>query len=82
MTFQMLIRIDARKRKTLDRLSKFEGKTTSEVVRELIDAFITEHDLTGYVDGLWNRMGQSLKRKGYSKDDVPRLIKDSRKAAR
>lgn len=80
MTTQMLIRIDPRKRKTLDRLSKSEGKTTSEVVRELIDTFITEHDLSGYIDGLWNRIGQSLKRKGYSETDIPRLIKESRKA--
>jgi hypothetical protein len=82
MTTQMLIRIDARKRKILDRLSKSEGKTTSEVVRELIDTFITEHDLGGYIDGLWNRVGQAMKRKGYSETDIPRLIKDSRKAAR
>jgi predicted DNA-binding protein len=82
MTTQMLIRIDSRKRKTLDKLSKSEGKTTSEVVRELIDTFITEHDLSGYIDGLWNRIGQTLKRKGYSEADIPRLIKESRKVAK
>ena len=80
MTTQMLIRIDSRKRKTLDKLSKSEGKTTSEVVRELIDTFIIEHDLSGYIDGLWNRIGQTLKRNGYSEADIPRLIKESRKA--
>ena len=80
MTTRMLIRIDSRKWKTLDRLSKSEGKTTSEVVRELIDTFITEHDLSGYVDGLWNRIGQELKRREYSKADIPRLITECRKA--
>jgi predicted DNA-binding protein len=82
MTTQMLVRIDAKKREALDRLSKSEGKTTSEVVRELIDTFITDHDLSGYINGLWNRIGHSLKRKGYSEADIPRLIKESRKAAK
>lgn len=82
MTTQMLVRIDSRKRKTLDKLSKSEGKTTSEVVRELIDAFISEHDLSGYIDGLWNRIGQTLKRRGYSEADIPRLIKESRRAGK
>jgi hypothetical protein len=82
MTMQMLIRIDEQKRKALDRLSKSEGKTTSEVVRELIDTFITQHDLSGYIDGLWGRIGQTLKRKGYGEASIPKFIKDSRKAAR
>jgi metal-responsive CopG/Arc/MetJ family transcriptional regulator len=82
MTMQMLIRIDEQKRKALDRLSKSEGKTTSEVVRELIDTFITQHDASGYIDGLWSRIGQALKRKGYSESDIPKLIKESRMAAR
>jgi predicted DNA-binding protein len=82
MTTQMLIRIDGQKRKTLDRLSKSEGKTTSEVVRELIDTFITQHDLSGYIDGLWDRIGHSLKRKGFSEADIPKILKESRKAAR
>jgi metal-responsive CopG/Arc/MetJ family transcriptional regulator len=78
----MLIRIDAQKRKTLDRLSKSEGKTTSEVVRELIDTFITQHDISAYIDSLWGRIGQTFKRKGYTEADISKLIKDSRKAAR
>ena len=82
MTTQMLIRIDAKKRKTLDQLSKSEGKTTSDVVRDLIDTFIIEHDLSGYIDGLWNRIGQSLKRKGHQEAAIPRFIKEARKAAR
>jgi predicted DNA-binding protein len=82
MTMQMLIRIEAQKRKMLDRLSKSEGKTTSEVVRELIDTFISQHDVSGYVDRLWSRIGQTLKRKGYSEADIPKFIKESRKAAR
>jgi len=82
MTMQMLIRIDEEKRKTLDRLSKSEGKTTSEVVRELIDTFITQHDVSGYIDGLWGRIGQTLRHKGYSEADIPGLIKASRKAGR
>jgi hypothetical protein len=82
MTTQMLIRIDAEKRRALDQLSKSEGKTTSEVVRELIDSFIADHDMGRYLDGLWDRLGVSIKQKGFSESDIPKLIKESHKAAR
>lgn len=32
------------------------------------------------IDGLWNRIGRTLKRKGYCKADIPELIKQARKA--
>jgi predicted DNA-binding protein len=82
MTTQIIVRLDERRRQELNRLSRAEGKATSQVVRELIDGFIMEHDISGYIDGLWERIGDSLSRKGYSRKDVPRVIRESRKAAK
>ena len=80
MPSQMIIRIDPAKRKKLNTLSKSLGKTTSEVIRELIDTFIKDHDISGYIDNLWERVGICLQKNDYSQKDISRLIKDSRKA--
>jgi|WetSurMetagenome_2_1015567.scaffolds.fasta_scaffold93816_2 hypothetical protein len=80
MTTQMIVRIDPKKREQLTRLSRAEGKATSELVRELIDNFIREHDISGYIDDLWQRTGSIMTKKGRSIKDIARVIKESRKA--
>jgi hypothetical protein len=80
MTTQMIVRIDPKKREQLTRLSRAEGKATSELVRELIDNFIREHDIGGYIDDLWQRTGSIMTKKGRSVKDIARMIKESRKA--
>jgi predicted DNA-binding protein len=80
MTTQMIVRIDPKKREQLTRLSRAEGKATSELVRELIDNFIREHDIGGYIDDLWQRTGSIMTKKGRSVKDIARVIKESRKA--
>jgi hypothetical protein len=82
MTAQMIVRIDPKKREQLTRLSRAEGKATSELVRELIDNFIREHDIGGYIDDLWQRTGDIMTKKGRSEKDIARVIKESRKGMR
>jgi hypothetical protein len=82
MTTQMIIRMDSEKRRTLSRLSKAEGKTTSEVVRHLIDTFISEHDISGYIDNLWSRTERIIKQKGFTEKDIDRVIEASREASK
>jgi len=82
MSTQMIVRLDERQRQELNRLSRAEGKATSQVVRELIDSFIKEHDITGYIDGLWTRIGSTLSKKGYAAGDVQRFVRESRKASK
>ena len=79
MTTQLVIRIDPEKREKLNRISKAEGKTTSQVIRGIIDDYIKEHDISGYIDDLWQRIGNSMTDKGYSKKDINFFIKESRK---
>ncbi|MGA1869909.1 MAG: ribbon-helix-helix protein, CopG family [bacterium] len=54
MSTQLVIRIDPEKREKLNRISKAEGKTTSQVIREMIDNFISEHDIGGYREKLYS----------------------------
>ena len=38
-------------------MAKTEGKNASQVVRELMETYITERDVAAHVDGLWARIG-------------------------
>lgn len=78
MTTQMIIRIDSDVKSKINKLARNEGKTASEVVRELIENYIKERDIGNYVDDLWDRIGSKLSSKGVRIDDIERLISESR----
>ena len=79
MSDQMLLRIDPELKAKLDRLARAEGKTSSGMVRELITEYVKERDISGYIDGLWDRVGAKLKAKGVGLDKVGQAIKDARR---
>lgn len=78
VTTQLIVRIDEDIKKRLNRLARLEGKTTSEMVRELIEERIRERDIGAYVDDLWNRIGRKLKTKGAAPEEIKKAIKASR----
>lgn len=79
MTDQMMIRIEADLKDKLNRLARAEGKTTSQMVRELIRDYVKDRDLAAYVDGLWDRVGAKLRARGVRRADVRKAIADTRK---
>jgi len=79
MTTQMIIRIDEGIKNRLNKLARLEGKTTSEMVRELIEERIKERDIGAYVDDLWNRISGKLKAKNVTPVTINKAIKASRK---
>ncbi|MBI3755293.1 MAG: ribbon-helix-helix protein, CopG family [Deltaproteobacteria bacterium] len=79
MTTQMIVRIDEGVKNRLNRLARLEGKTTSEIVRELIEERIKERDIGAYVDDLWNRIGRKLKSKGVTAAIIGKAVKEARK---
>ncbi len=80
MTTQMIIRIDSEMKNRLNKLARVEGKTTSQMVRELIEDYIREKDIGTYIDNLWDRIGGKLRSKGITQRDINRAIKESRKS--
>jgi predicted DNA-binding protein len=78
MTTQMIIRIDLEMKNRLNKLARVEGKTTSQMVRDLIEDYIREKDIGTYIDNLWNRIGGKLRSKGINQRDINRAIKESR----
>ena len=80
MTTQMIIRIDSGMKNRLNKLARVEGKTTSQMVRELIEDYLREKDIGTYIDDLWDRIGGKLRSKGINQRDIHRTIKESRKS--
>jgi hypothetical protein len=80
MTTQMIIRIDPDTKNRLSKLARVEGKTTSQMIRELIENYIREKDIGSYIDKLWDRIGGKLRAKGVNQRDINRAIKESRKS--
>lgn len=79
METQVIIRIDSRlKRQAVD-LAKAEGKNVSLVIRELLEKYVKDRDMSLYVDDLWARIGNSLKNAGKTQSDVEQAIRDVRK---
>lgn len=79
MGTQMIIRIDPDIKNRLSKLARVEGKTTSQMVRELIEDYIKERDIGLYIDDLWDRIGKKLRSKGVKPKDIAMAIRESRK---
>jgi len=80
MTTQMIVRIDSEVKERFNKLARVEGKTSSQMVRELIEDYIKERDIGTYVDDLWGRVGGKLRSKGVKPRDVNKAIREARKS--
>ena len=78
MSNQMIIRIDSEIKEKVSKLARQEGKTTSQVVREMIEEYVRERDISSYVDDLWERIGKKLKTRKRKIDDIEEIIKKVR----
>jgi len=79
MATQMIIRIDPDVKERLNRLARMEGKTTSQMVRGLIEEYIRERDISTYIDDLWKRIGGKLRAKGVTSEDIEKAIRETRR---
>lgn len=79
MSTQMIIRLDPNLKNRVNQFAKAEGKTTSEVVRELLENYIQSRDASTYIDDLWDRIGTQLTSKGKKHKDISKIIKEVRR---
>lgn len=82
MSEQLLVRVAPELKRKLARMAGLEGKTTTQVVRDLIEEYVKQRDMPGYIDDLWTRIGTDLARKGIRRTDVAKAIKAFRKSRR
>jgi len=78
MDTQLIVRLEEELKSKITKLAKAEGKTTSQVVRELVRNYVQERDMEGYVDDLWARVGKRLKARDVRSADIARAVKDAR----
>lgn len=82
MSTQMIIRIDDAIKAKFTKLAKAEGKTASLAVRELIEDYVQDRDMSGCVDDLWSRIGANLAKSGVSAGSVAGAVRAARRAQR
>jgi predicted DNA-binding protein len=80
MTSQMLIRLSSETKEKLDRIARNQGKSTSQVVRELIRDYIQDRDIGAYIDDLWSRIGKKLKSKEIHHKDITEIVRQVRES--
>ncbi len=80
MTEQLLIRVDPELKRKLAKLASREGKTSTQVVRDLIADYVKQRDVGAYVDGLWDRIGKDLRSKGAGAAAVAPAVRAVRKS--
>jgi len=79
MSVQLLIRMDSEIKEKLTRLARNEGKNTSQMVREIIEDYIKDRDISAHIDDLWDRIGQKLKKKKIQQSDIKKAVKQVRR---
>ena len=78
MSTQMIVRIDSELKEKAGNLAKAEGSNISEVVRELLQDYVKSRDVSGYIDGLWDRIGMKIKEQGIAVSDIDAVISQIR----
>jgi predicted DNA-binding protein len=75
MPSQMILRMPDDLKEKVGRQARAEGKNVSTFVREVLEDYIRNHDMSSYVDDLWGRIGNSLKAKGKGPEDIESAIR-------
>jgi len=78
MVTQMIIRVEPGLKNKVSQLAKAEGKNLSEFVRELLEKYTKERDMSVYIDSLWDRIGQNFSKNNISEADIEEAIKQVR----
>jgi len=78
MTTQMIVRINSELKNKVNSLAKAEGKSVSEVVRELLEDYVKNRDIGLFIDDLWQRIGDKLVSRKVGPKEIQRAIQEVR----
>jgi predicted DNA-binding protein len=76
----MILRVDSETKEKLTKLARREGKTASQLVRDLIEGYIKDKDIGTYIEDLWGRVGKSLESRQVTRKEVEKAVKEVRRA--
>jgi len=74
----MIVRLDPELKTKVNNIAKAEGKSVSEVVRELIEGYVRDRDISSYIDDLWELVGDKLAARRVKPQDIQRAIREVR----
>jgi predicted DNA-binding protein len=74
----MIIRLDMELKEKVSKIARQEGKAAGQVVRDMLNQYVKERDMSSYIDDLWIRIGSKAESKGIKPGDITRAIKDVR----
>jgi predicted DNA-binding protein len=74
----MIVRINPELKNKVNNLAKAEGKSVSEVVRELLEDYVKNRDIGLYIDDLWQRIGDELISRKVGPKEIQRAIREVR----
>lgn len=77
---QLTIRIDDELKGHLQSLARQQGKSTSDVVRRLIERYVRDRDRGAALRALWNQMQSNAMAAGAGPGDVDEAIQAVREA--
>ncbi len=75
---QMVIRVDGKLKEKAAQIARREGKSLSQVVRELLEDYVRQRDIQAYIEELWDYFGEKLRAQGITEEDIPRIIAEVR----
>ncbi len=78
MSTQMIVRINPELKNKVNTIAKGEGKSISEVVRELLEGYVKNRDIGLYIDDLWQRIGEKLTTRKIGPKEIQRAIREVR----
>lgn len=78
MAAQMIVRVDPELKTKVNNFAKAEGKSISEVVRQLLEDYVRDRDIGSYIDDLWQRIGTKLTSRGLGLEDIQSVIQEVR----
>jgi len=79
---QLTVRIDDELKGHLQALARREGKSTSDVVRSLVQRYVQDRDRGAALQALWEQMRQRAEEAGASSKDVEAAIESVREKSR
>lgn len=74
----MIVRINPELKNKVNNLAKAEGKSVSEVVRELLEDYVKNRDIGLYIDDLWQRIGDKLTSRKVGPQEIQHAIQEVR----
>lgn len=78
MQSQIIIRIDSNIKSKFQKIARMEGKTTSEMIREMMMDCIAQKDFAAAVDKVWDKITVEFNKRGITDKDIEKAVKEVR----